>query len=118
MTAQDTVAKTTAYAMHAVAAHGLDRRLPAPRAIRRPRVGERTVRVDLFVDDLEAWVQATGAEYLSTQPIGEHCRSVAVRFGGLVPSPVGEVRVELRIVQRVGLESLRPLTLVPDGAAS
>lgn len=117
MTAQDTVAKTTAYAMHAVAKHALDRRLPAARAIRRPRVGDRAVRVDLFADDLEAWVQTTGADYLSTQTIGEHSRSVAVRFAGSVPSPVGEVRVELRIVQRVGLDSPRPLTLVPGGAA-
>lgn len=117
MTAQDTVGKTVGIAMHAVAKHGLDHRLPAPQAIRRPRVGERTVRVDLLVDDHEAWVQATDADYLSTQTIGAHGRSVAVRFAGRVPSPIGDVEVELRIVQRV-VDAAPALTLVFSGGAA
>lgn len=116
-TKQDTVVRTTPIAMHAVAKHGLDQRLPAPQAIRRPKVGARAVRVSLFVDDLEAWVQATDAEYLSTETIGEHRRSVVVRFAGHVPSPIGDVEVELQIVQRISDSPARPLTLIPGGAA-
>jgi hypothetical protein len=112
-----TVAKTTPIAMHAVAKFALDRRLPAPQAIRRPRVGDRAIRVDLFVGEHEAWVEAAGADYLSTQTIGEHGRSVAVRWTGQVPSPIGDVEVELRIVQRIDMPS-RPLTLVPSGGAA
>lgn len=115
-TSSDTVTKTTPLAMHAVAKYALDQRLPAPQAIRRPRVGQRAVRVDLFVGEHEEWVQALDAEYLSTTTIGEHGRSVAVRWTGFVPSPVGNVEVELRIVQRVSDEPSR-LTLVPGGAA-
>lgn len=114
---QDTINRTTALAMHAVAKYALDRRLPAPRAIRRPRVGDRAVRVDLFVGEHEAWVDATGADYLSTQTIGVHARSVAVKWTGRVPSPIGDVAVELRIVQRVAFDSVRPLSLVPGGVA-
>lgn len=117
VTAQDTVALTTPYALHAVAKHGLDRRLPAPQAIRRPRVGERTVRVSLFVEDHEAWVEATDADYLSTETVGAHGRSVVVRWAGRVPTAVGDVAVELQIVQRVGEIPARPLRLVPGGAA-
>lgn len=113
---QDAVAKTTALAMHAVAKHGLDHRLPAPQAIRRPWVGDRAVRVDLFVGEHEAWVESTAADYLSTQTIGVHGRSVAVRWVGRVPSAVGDVAVELRIVQRID-PLVRPLTLVPGGVA-
>lgn len=114
---QDTVAKTTAIALHAVAKHCLDQRLPAPRAIRRPRPGERAVRVDLFVEEHEAWVQATGADYLSTTTIGEARRSVSVRWTGRVPCPVGDVEVELRIVQRIADAPSTGLRLVPGGAA-
>jgi hypothetical protein len=104
--------------MHAVAKYALDHRLPAPRAIRRPRLGDRAVRVDLFVGDHEPWVEVLGADYLSTQTIGVHARSVAVRWTGSVPSPVGDVAVELRIVQRiVDQEPARSLSLVPGGAA-
>jgi len=113
---QDTINRTTSLAMHAVAKYALDRRLPAPRAIRRPRLGDRAVRVDLFVGEHEAWVDALEAEYLSTETIGMHARSVAVRWTGQVPSPVGFVAVELRIVQQL-VDSARPLSLVPGGAA-
>jgi hypothetical protein len=117
MSAQDTVARTTPIAMHAVAKHGLDHRLPAPQAIRRPKVGGRAVRVTLFADDLEPWIHATSADYLSPATIGAHGRSVVVRFTGRVPSPIGDVQVELQIVQRIADAPARPLTLIPGGAA-
>jgi hypothetical protein len=117
-TKQDTINRTISLAMHAVAKYALEHRLPAPRAIRRPRLGDRAVRVDLFVGEHEEWVDAIGADYLSTTTIGVHARSVQVTWAGRVPSPIGEVAVELRIVQRVvDQEPVRPLSLVPGGAA-
>jgi hypothetical protein len=52
-TKQDTINRTISLAMHAVAKYALEHRLPAPRAIRRPRLGDRAVRVDLFVGEHE-----------------------------------------------------------------
>jgi hypothetical protein len=113
-TKQDTVAKTIALAMHAVAAYMLDQQLPAPRAIRRPRPRGHQLRIDLFAADLEAWVQATGADYMGTETRN---RFVTVTFVGRVPSPLGDVAVELRIAQSHGVAP-RSLHLVPAGGAA
>lgn len=113
-TKQDTVAKVTGLAMTAVAAFMVEQKLPGPMAIRRPRPnGGRAIRVGLHVDDLEAWVEATSAEYVSTTTHGQPGRrSVIVKFLGKVPSPIGDVAVELYIGQRVHL-----LEVVRGGAA-
>jgi hypothetical protein len=118
---QDAINRTTALALHAVTRYALDHRLPAPQAIRRPRIGDRAVRVDLYVGEHDAWVDALDAEYLSTQTIGEARRSVAVKWGGQVPSPIGFVAVELRIVQHISdryAGQTPQLALVPSGGVA
>lgn len=118
MTGQDTVAKTAPLAMYAVAQHMIDRRLPSPRAIRAPRPGveDARIRIDVYTDDLESWVQATAAAYLSseTRVAQDGARVVIVRFVGRVPSAIGDVAVVIRIAQRVHTPSLE---LVPGGVA-
>lgn len=117
-TQRDTVAARTApIAMHAVAQLMLDRRLPAPMAIHGPRrckSAEKALRIDLYSGDIEAWVEATDADYESTVPGedagGEVC--VLVTWRGTVASPVGVVAVVLRIVQRT---SSRPRLSVVGG---
>lgn len=109
--------KTAGLALAAVAQFMLDQRLPSPLAIRRPRHAGavQAVRVDLAVDDLEAWVQATAGAYESTKTIEANApRSVIVTFAGRVSSPIGEVPVVLRIVQRLDADRLQ---LVSGGAA-
>lgn len=119
-TKQDTVAKTAGLAMYAVAQHMLDQRLPSPIAIRGPRRcpgADRAVQVDVYVADLDAWIDATDATYLRTQTTtidGE--RFALVTHEGRVQSAVGDVSVLIRIAQHVDPPA-RQLVSLPGGVA-
>jgi hypothetical protein len=114
-TKQDTVAKTARLARTAVIEFGLERRLPHPIGIRRPRA--LGVFVDVATVDHELWVEATGAEYLGTETLHhEGARFARVSWLGNVPTPVGDVPVVIRIAQR--LDDAPTLSLVPSGGAA
>jgi hypothetical protein len=115
-TKQDTVAATVVIARKAITEFVLAEQLPRPIGIRRPRAsGPHGIPVDVSAGDAEAWVEATHAEYLGTESLNHDGQRYArVSWAGTVPSPVGDVAVVIRIVQRLGRTEL---TLVPGGAA-
>lgn len=104
-TKQDMVAKTTVLAHTAIREFILERRVPRPQGIRRARNG--AVPIDLSVVDHEVWVDATDAKYVGTENLNHAGQIYArVAWAGRVPSPIGDVAVVLRIVQRVGETAL------------
>lgn len=115
-TKQDTVAQTVVIARQAIREFVLEQQLPRPIGIRRPRrSGHTGIPVDVSAADVDAWIEATDAEYLSTETLNhEGQRYARVSWAGHVPSAIGDVAVVVRIVQRTGQPSL---ALVPGGAA-
>ena len=121
-TTSSVVEKVGPLAMRAVARFWLDTNLPAPLAIRRPircPDAPRAVPIDVTVDDMEAWLEATSAVYLGTETaLLEGSRVARVGHLGSVPSPIGDVMVLIRIVQRVDAPPpTQPLRLVGGASA-
>lgn len=117
-TPSTTAEKVTPLALYAVADFMLERRLPAPIALRGPATcphAVKAVTIDVYASDVDAWTAATGAEYVDTRTArvdGE--RFALVTWTGSVPSPLGDVAVRIRIAQRV--DDPRPqLALVGGG---
>lgn len=104
-TPSTTAEKVTPLAMYAVAQFMLDRRLPAPIALRAPSVcpsAIKAVTIDVYAADFDTWTDATDAEYVGTETTridGE--RFALVTMAGRVPSAMGDVAVRVRIAQRV-----------------
>jgi hypothetical protein len=113
---QDTVTATVPIARKAIREFILEQRLPRPIGVRRPRPSTPGIPIDVSVEDIDSWVEATAAEYLGAEALNhEGLRYARTSWVGRVPSPVGDVAVVLRIVQRIGLPSL---TMVPGGGAA
>lgn len=116
----DTVARTTTFAMYAVAQHMLDHRLPAPFSIEAPAMCRQTTgarRVKILIPSSAAteWLDSVividERTRLVELPGRRWGRWTRVEYDVSFPSPVGDVAAMITLVRG------SDLALVPDGAA-
>lgn len=114
----DTVTKTAGLAMHAVAQHMLDHRLPAPFSIampiRCPNHGHpQRIKIGISSTDITEWLDSVLVVAERTEParLVDGVRWVREEYDVLVPSPVGDVAATIALVRHSDLE------LLPGGAA-
>lgn len=117
--------KVAPLAMYAVVEFMLEHKLPAPLSIRGySRCPSTTKAINIGLTDLEAWSDATGAEYIGTETSVADTgrRYCVVTERGRVPSAIGDVAVLLHVAQWVewpdeDVDTKPVLSLVGGGAA-